>query len=753
MTKKEKFLKAINEGKITDEKTAAVFVMVEELNERLDNEIPKITDVISRMKGDPGHTPTDKELIALIKPLIPEPLTGEDGHTPTDAELLNLIKPLIPKIQDGKTPTKKELLDIILPLIPQIDTSKIALEASNKALEAIKPLIPDITQLEDRLPQIGEKIRDSLELLQDDERLDISAIKGLEDYDKLNDSIKNPASLIGHYGVGGSTARNFYQLKDVPQSYASQAGLYLRVKSTEDGLEYFDLKDYIDTAVSGENLFDVNTSTRIITPHTAGDNLDMGTGTITGSQSTISKLADGADVNLILRNTAGSGSTDETVSILAQTKSVGEGRMGSIVFGRADDYSGTVEESSFMDFYVENSQSPLKAMRLDNNGNINAYASVILGTMTLAQNGVITDSSGAISFDNENLLTTGTLGAGAITGTSLSAGSGTITTTGLGTFGTLLVTEASGTDLPIILRNTEGTGSSTGAVTIYAQTNTSQVMGKIVFDRYSDYSAGDQDSNMKFYVAYQGTDTLALTLDTSLLATFAGGITAIGTGTFGQIIDNGLTNENVVYVNSSKQLIGSANLNFDGTNFSIGNIATSWLFAVKGATNGLIFNDVTTSMDFIGYNGAAYNNICFRTMASATRNQLYLHTGGNIGFGTTAPDRHLEINTGAATGGIRLTYNDANGSATIYGDFLIDSAGEVSLHSTGGLQIGTATTELIGFYGVTPVDQPATVADAATQDITGTDTVDKTKVTNDLTSCKNAINSIIDRLQELGLIA
>ncbi len=48
-----------------------------------------------------------------------------------------------------------------------------------------------------------------------------------------------------------------------------------------------------------------------------------------------------------------------------------------------------------------------------------------IGNLTLA-NGSITDSSGAISFGNENLSTTGTLGAGAITGTSFIIGSADI---------------------------------------------------------------------------------------------------------------------------------------------------------------------------------------------------------------------------------------------------------------------------------------------------------------------------------------
>lgn len=57
-----------------------------------------------------------------------------------------------------------------------------------------------------------------------------------------------------------------------------------------------------------------------------------------------------------------------------------------------------------------------------------------------------------------------------------------------------------------------------------------------------------------------------------------------------------------------------------------------------------------------------------------------------------------------------------------------------------GVQMGSSATSLIGFYGETPVDQPATVADP-----TGGVTVDS--------QSRTAIGLIIDRLQELGLIA
>jgi len=51
---------------------------------------------VSAIKGD---KPTEKEIVSLIKPLIP---VVKDGHTPTKEELLELIKPLIPKPKEGK---------------------------------------------------------------------------------------------------------------------------------------------------------------------------------------------------------------------------------------------------------------------------------------------------------------------------------------------------------------------------------------------------------------------------------------------------------------------------------------------------------------------------------------------------------------------------------------------------------------------------------------------------------------------------
>jgi hypothetical protein len=73
-------------------------------------------------------------------------------------------------------------------------------------------------------------------------------------------------------------------------------------------------------------------------------------------------------------------------------------------------------------------------------------------------------------------------------------------------------------------------------------------------------------------------------------------------------------------------------------------------------------------------------------------------------------------------------------------EFILDAEAGSGGGTLRGIKIGSATSSLLGFYGVTPVDQPATVTDPA-----GGGTVD--------TEARTAVNAIIDRLQELGLIA
>jgi len=69
----------------------------------------------------------------------------------------------------------------------------------------------------------------------------------------------------------------------------------------------------------------------------------------------------------------------------------------------------------------------------------------------------------------------------------------------------------------------------------------------------------------------------------------------------------------------------------------------------------------------------------------------------------------------------------------------------IQLGKTNGTKIGIETSQKLGFFNTTPVDQPATVSDANTQGAS--------YVQADVQSIATAVNAVISRLKELGLIA
>ena len=90
--------------------------------------------------------------------------------------------------------------------------------------------------------------------------------------------------------------------------------------------------------------------------------------------------------------------------------------------------------------------------------------------------------------------------------------------------------------------------------------------------------------------------------------------------------------------------------------------------------------------------------------------------------------------------------NDSVTSAKIAdldADLTLRSGVNIILATTTGTQIGEATNQLLGFYGTTPVNQPDTISDP---DQSG-------DAAADVAAINTAVRQIIDRLQELGLIA
>ena len=97
-------------------------------------------------------------------------------------------------------------------------------------------------------------------------------------------------------------------------------------------------------------------------------NLDTSNDPLTDNLK-IEKNVNGGDVSLTLRNTAASGSTDETVSLIAQT-TTSNNAMGKIEFGRVTSYANPPNRNSFIKFYTNDFGNDILAMTINEAGEI-----------------------------------------------------------------------------------------------------------------------------------------------------------------------------------------------------------------------------------------------------------------------------------------------------------------------------------------------------------------------------------------------
>lgn len=147
-----RFAKIVEDGDVAlVEELDALEDRVEEANSKSDRAI-SIAEEVKKMEGPIGPEGKDGRDGEEGSP-------GKDGEPGKDG-------------QDGKDGVNGKDA-------PTVDTSNLALEASTEAIAELLPLIPTIEEIEADLPKLGEPIRDGLELLKGDERLDISAIKGV----------------------------------------------------------------------------------------------------------------------------------------------------------------------------------------------------------------------------------------------------------------------------------------------------------------------------------------------------------------------------------------------------------------------------------------------------------------------------------------------------------------------------------------------------------------------------------------------
>ncbi|MCK9281866.1 MAG: metallophosphoesterase, partial [Melioribacteraceae bacterium] len=107
---------------------------------------------------------------------------------------------------------------------------------------------------------------------------------------------------------------------------------------------------------------------------------------------------------------------------------------------------------------------------------------------------------------------------------------------------------------------------------------------------------------------------------------------------------------------------------------------------------GLIFANSTSTENILKIGGgtAYFNAASYISFFTAANNitttgseRLRILADGKLGIMTTAPDKQIEINS-VDGNNLRLTYNDANGTAANYVDLLTTSSGDLTITPSGG---------------------------------------------------------------------
>lgn len=177
----------------------------------------------------------------------------------------------------------------------------------------------------------------------------------------------------------------------------------------------------------------------------------------------------------------------------------------------------------------------------------------------------------------------------------------------------------------------------------------------LTFDNY--YTAG---GHFYFYMRPSGTVSKHLFIYPQ---TDGEGILYIGGGTPAKSFSSVDVN-----VTSSFNAIayGATNYGASVKSVSMGSYSYANLYATYG---------LNVSAEVRVYSGATrYIDFCIDEASKVRIDSL-----GYVGINTTAPDKVLEINTGASDNGIRISYNDANGSAANYSDIITGADGDLTI--------------------------------------------------------------------------
>lgn len=130
--------------------------------------------------------------------------------------------------------------------------------------------------------------------------------------------------------------------------------------------------------------------------------------------------------------------------------------------------------------------------------------------------------------------------------------------------------------------------------------------------------------------------------------------------------------------------------------FVINNGLTTNTLSIGGGTG--LCNAATDIAFYTAANNTTVTGTIRMSINSSGKVGMFgdLRVDGLVGIGTTAPDKQLEINS-ADGNNLRLTYNDADGTAANYVDLLTTSSGDLTITPSGGdVSLGSANLETTG---------------------------------------------------------
>jgi hypothetical protein len=191
--------------------------------------------------------------------------------------------------------------------------------------------------------------------------------------------------------------------------------------------------------------------------------------------------------------------------------------------------------------------------------------------------------------------------------------------------------------------------------------------------------------------AAPGIEVIGKRVDTNISSSFAGKL----------LLSKNRTDAAI----NSANVLGSVAFGGNHTDGTEANILYS--ASIVGAADGA-FNSATDMPTALVFNTGATGRAPDTPNVSTGSERLRITSAGLVGIGVTAPSSLLHL----------------------------ADAGNISVGTTTGTKIGTATTQKLGFYNATPVVQPAAVADAT-----------------DAATVITQLNDLLAKLRTLGIIA